>query len=626
MIPLLGVDGGTGRHYDGSQVVAQVPKTLYAVLLLYPLATWGQPGPTIPIMLGRAALFRPPAIGGASVVFGSSLDTQGATQAAVDVYVAGIDGAGLRRLTRLNGESLTPSGTTEVTITPDGTRAAFTVLPGVGRSEEVHVIDVASAADHMVSVHTEGCIQPMCVNCFFACVNTPHLAADGSLVLYSVRAQNPFFTVRADGSGLTRLPIYSGALAPGPQRVMSRSGLVVFSSSAPFGPTFAAAPTEVYVMNLDGSGVRTVTKLGADPSLYALNATISGDGLTIAFESNRDPDSGKPGQTLLVYLVRTDGTGLRALGQGNSPSLSGDGTRMAFVRNGQIWVTTGAGSKAITSFRTSHAQDPVISEDGSRVLFSLGSASGAPGAIYAINADGGNLHAVYAPRSLNLRGIAGGVAGASPSPGSLITAYGTNLAPEGLTLADRFPLPESLAGVSLLVNGTSLPLLAVTPWQVNAQLPQELPDGPAAFQLRLADGGQPAPVAADVAPYAPWIYAGADCHAFYHAGTPQAADEAHPAQAGEVVVSFWTGLGRTDPWLAAGLPAPVSPLSRSAQPEPQIGGQPAKVTFAGLAPGFAGLYQVNVVVPAGLKPGRQAVTWRGQNGSLQSGCATIAVK
>lgn len=600
-------------------------RTCLAVLLVWPLAALAQTGSTLPITLGRATVFRPPATGGANVVFGSTLDPQGVTQPTIDVYAAAIDGGNVRRLVRFPGEFRTLSGATSLSVSPDGTRAVFAALPGTGKGEEVHVIDVASAADRTVAVYTEGCPQPLCIGCLFPCVNAPHLNADASLVLYSVHNQNPFFTVRADGSGLTRLPIYSGLLAPGPQRVISRTGLVVFSSAAPFGPTFAAAATDVYLMNLDGTNARAVTRLGTDATLYAYNATISADGATIAFESNRDPDTGKPGLTTFVYLVRSDGTGLRAVGPGVSPALSADGSRLAFVREGQIWAATGEGASAITSFKTSYPLDPVIADDGSRVVFDLGW-NGVLGAVYAVNFDGSGLHAVYAPRSLRPSGIWGGVLSASPSSGSLVTAYGSNLVQDGTVRADRFPLPESLAGVSLLANGIPLPLLAVTPWQVNAQLPQEFPEGPTAFQLRFSDGDQPAPVAADVVAFEPWVYPDSNggCWAFYHAGTSQSADDRHPAEAGEVLVSFWTGLGRTDPWLAAGIPAPASTLWRNASPDLSIGGVRAAVTYSGLAPGFVGVYQVNVMVPSGLNPGRQLVSWRLRGSDGPGGC--IAVK
>lgn len=599
-------------------------KTCLAVLFLWPLAAWSQTGGPLPRTAGPARVFRPPATGGANVVFGATLDPQGVVRPALDLYTAAIDGSDARRLVRFPGQyEPTLSGATSVTLSPDGARAAFAVLPGTWKGEEVHVIDVASAADRTVAVYTESCPPPPCIECFLPCVASPHLNADGSLVLYSVRNQNPFFTVRADGSGLTRLPVFSGLLAPGPQRVMSRTGLVVFSSAAPFGPTFAAAPTDVHTMNLDGSNIRAVTRLGTDPALYAYNATISADGVTIAFESNRDPDTGKPSQITFVYLVRADGTGLRAVGPGYSPTLSGDGTRLAFFREGQIWAATGEGASAITSFKASYALDPVIADDGSRVVFNIAWA-GAVGAIYAVNFDASDLRPVYAPRSLG--GVYGGVSSANPTKGSLITAVGTNLVPDGIVLADRFPLPESLAGVSLLANGTPLPLLAVTPWRVTAQLPQELPEGPTAFQLRFSDGAQPAPAAADVAAYEPWVYPDSNggCWAFYHAGTSQSADDGHPAEAGEVLVSFWTGLGRTDPWLAAGIPAPASTLWRSPPPpDLSIGGVRAAVTYSGLAPGFVGVYQVNVVVPSGLNPGRQLVSWRLRGSDGPGGCISV---
>ena len=53
----------------------------------------------------------------------------------------------------------------------------------------------------------------------------------------------------------------------------------------------------------------------------------------------------------------------------------------------------------------------------------------------------------------------------------------------------------------------------------------------------------------------------------------------------------------------AGAAAPTSPLSTTVNPvSVTIGGMPAQVMFQGLAPGFAGLYQVNAVVPSGIPP------------------------
>lgn len=63
------------------------------------------------------------------------------------------------------------------------------------------------------------------------------------------------------------------------------------------------------------------------------------------------------------------------------------------------------------------------------------------------------------------------------------------------------------------------------------------------------------------------------------------------------------GLGDVIPAVSAGSAAPVSTLSRTVNPVAvTIGGQPAQVSFAGLAPGFAGLYQVNAVAPSGIAP------------------------
>ena len=486
---------------------------MWLVFLLWPALLAAQIAS--PVFLGRTIPILPPAsdAAGRSVVLASAVDASGTTFDTTDLYVVSADGSGLRRLTKLAGSSFPPQGVNAVSLAPDGSRAAFTaLLSAAGRSsEEVHLLDVAAGTDRTVAVDTEGCIQPLCANCFFYCVNSPHVSPDGSKVLYAVRRQEPFRVVNADGTGLTRLPVFSGALAPGPQRVISRTGLVVFWSSAPSGPTFAASATDVYILGLDGTNLRNVTKFGSESSIYTSNATISADGGTVAFESNRDPVSGRATDGTQIWVARTDGTGLRALTTGEpsqAPSISGDGSTVAFVRAGQVYAvrSDGTGLKALTAFQLSAAQDPVISDDGLHVVFSLGPRSGGIGAIYAVDTDGKNLRPVFAPRALNRDGVNGVIAFSAASPGSLLSAYGLNLAADTMTAASRFPLPDSLAGVSLLVNGRPAPLLAVTPWQVNAQLPPEVREGAVAVQLRFADGFQPTPAAVQVKSVAPAIF------------------------------------------------------------------------------------------------------------------------
>jgi uncharacterized protein (TIGR03437 family) len=77
-----------------------------------------------------------------------------------------------------------------------------------------------------------------------------------------------------------------------------------------------------------------------------------------------------------------------------------------------------------------------------------------------------------------------------------------------------------------------------------------------------------------------------------------------PAAIGETVVIYCSGLGQVTPAVGAGTAAPGSPLARIVNPITLlIGGQSATVDFAGLTPGYSGLYQVNAIVPPGIASG-----------------------
>ena len=85
--------------------------------------------------------------------------------------------------------------------------------------------------------------------------------------------------------------------------------------------------------------------------------------------------------------------------------------------------------------------------------------------------------------------------------------------------------------------------------------------------------------------------------------TASLADAGHPAKAGDVIVIYCGGLGEVRPPVASGAAAPASPQSQTALPAVTIGGKPAEVLSSGLIPHFAGLYQVNAIVPGGVNPG-----------------------
>jgi|ERR1051326_3339104 uncharacterized protein (TIGR03437 family) len=166
------------------------------------------------------------------------------------------------------------------------------------------------------------------------------------------------------------------------------------------------------------------------------------------------------------------------------------------------------------------------------------------------------------------------------APGSLAIITGERLTSGSYLDAVSLPLPVRLAGTHVEVNGRPAPLFSVKPNLLLAQLPYGLnPGQPATLTVSSVNrASDPVPLKIEAA--APGIAAA--------------------VRAGSVVVIYAIGLGTTDPPVAEGSAAPVTPLAKTtAQPIVRIGGQIAAVDFSGLVPGYAGLYQVNAVIPAG---------------------------
>jgi uncharacterized protein (TIGR03437 family) len=102
--------------------------------------------------------------------------------------------------------------------------------------------------------------------------------------------------------------------------------------------------------------------------------------------------------------------------------------------------------------------------------------------------------------------------------------------------------------------------------------------------------------------------------------------DSRPVAAGEAIEIYGTGLGLVIPTGATGAAASSNPTqSTRLQPTVSIGGRNAQVIFSGLAPGVAGLYQVDAIIPAGVTPG-DAVPLVLTISGVQSNTVTVAVR
>ena len=201
------------------------------------------------------------------------------------------------------------------------------------------------------------------------------------------------------------------------------------------------------------------------------------------------------------------------------------------------------------------------------------------------------------------------------APGSYITIFGTDLSDlTGPAMAARLPLAMGGTFVSFDVPlaGVSAPgyLTYVSPGQINLQVPWEL-KGQTSMQMKVSVGyvyGKVVTLAA--ADYSP---------AFFEMGSSAVAaldinyqliSAGHPVGRGQAAMLFANGLGPVSNPPASGVPALVSPLSEIpvSQVTVTIGSKAAQVLWAGLAPGFPGLYQVNVMVPTDVGAGNQPIT------------------
>ncbi len=181
--------------------------------------------------------------------------------------------------------------------------------------------------------------------------------------------------------------------------------------------------------------------------------------------------------------------------------------------------------------------------------------------------------------------------------GGLVSLFGWNLS-AGETRPEGPAPPVELGGTKLSLAGRELALLYSSPTQVNALLPYDT--GGAARIVAKTSLGESSAVFQPKAA-APALFArtsgGKEIVAALHSDG-SLVDELRPAMPGEWIAVFGTGLGKVQNAPEYGQPARAAPLATvEGVVTATIDGQMAEVYFAGLAPGYWGLNQVNLRVP-----------------------------
>lgn len=198
-------------------------------------------------------------------------------------------------------------------------------------------------------------------------------------------------------------------------------------------------------------------------------------------------------------------------------------------------------------------------------------------------------------------------AGAGVAPGEIVTLLGQKLGPAqsaGFELNQQGQVPTTLDGVQVLIGGIPAPVIYASANQVSAIVPFNFAGG--SVSLSVNDVPSCFSIAANVLTAAPSIFT-ANSQGFGQAVAANADATlnggSNPAAPGSFITFYITGAGQTDPPSVAGAVAPgvaniVLPFSVS------IGGQPAPVLYAGMAPGIVeGISQINAIVPSSLPYG-----------------------
>jgi uncharacterized protein (TIGR03437 family) len=189
------------------------------------------------------------------------------------------------------------------------------------------------------------------------------------------------------------------------------------------------------------------------------------------------------------------------------------------------------------------------------------------------------------------------------APNSILSIFGTGLARSTAAATPGAALPIELNYVRVQVGGSFAPLLFVSETQINFLVPSDLKAGNTT--VRVATQGLSGPeIQVALVDSAPSLFAAPNGFALATSATNQVLTSDAPAYTGDIIVIYLTGLGRTSP---NPLPGEVPVYAAQIVTLPalkvtlgSVGLDSTLIKYAGLTPGWPGLYQINLYVPKGV--------------------------
>ncbi len=210
------------------------------------------------------------------------------------------------------------------------------------------------------------------------------------------------------------------------------------------------------------------------------------------------------------------------------------------------------------------------------------------------------------------------------SPGAIMALFGEQIAYDGPKWADKIPLDTQLGKTRVLVNGRPAPLFYSSYGQINFQMPFDTPVGEALVRVE-RDGQAGNTIAVQVAERSPRILPYGEYGVIQNASRdyalpmpPTPGVPTARAKPGDILVVYGFGFGAVAPAVATAAAGPsAEPLARLTVPVKAFfgprtifGDPPSSVPdYAGLAPTFVGVYQVNVRIPDDAPRGDRVPLW-----------------